>query len=182
MTGSQAARVRRQAAELLVRYLGGDMCIIEEVCALRGLQEELAAERPDDPRRIFGEAVDATGGTSSAAVTTQLVRACTQAIANAVPGIIDKLSAHIDELGPGPTASELERPRSQATIATRSTDFPGHCGRRATLSNSKISEYQRTRRPDLEGDSAKFCAYIWDARPSSEEKETKGGRASRSLC
>ena len=88
------------------------MCIIEEVCALRGLQEELAAERPDDPRRIFGEAVDATGGTSSAAVTTQLVRACTQAIANAVPGIIDKLSAHIDELGPGPTASELERPHS----------------------------------------------------------------------
>jgi len=49
MTGSQAARVRRQAAELLVRYLGGDMCIIEEVCALRSLQEELAVERPDDP-------------------------------------------------------------------------------------------------------------------------------------
>ena len=49
MTGSQAARVRRQAAELLVRYLGGDMCIVDEVCALRGLQEELAAERPDDP-------------------------------------------------------------------------------------------------------------------------------------
>ena len=97
MTGSQAARVRRQAAELLVRYLGGDLGIIDEVCALRGLQEELAAERPDDPRRIFGEAVDATGGTSGGAVTTQLARACTEAIANAVPGIIDKLSAHIDE-------------------------------------------------------------------------------------
>ena len=64
-----AGNLPLQAAELLVRYLGGDMCIIDEVCALRGLQEELAAERPDDPRRIFGEAVDATCGTSGAAVT-----------------------------------------------------------------------------------------------------------------
>ena len=61
LPGQEAARVRRQAAELLVRYLGGDMRIIAEVCALRGLQEELAAERPDDPRRIFGEAVEASG-------------------------------------------------------------------------------------------------------------------------
>ena len=41
--------------------------------------------------------MDATGGTSSGPATTQLVCACTQAIANAAPGIIDKLSAHIDE-------------------------------------------------------------------------------------
>ena len=36
------------------------MRIIDEVCALRGLQEELATARPDDPRRIFGEAVEAS--------------------------------------------------------------------------------------------------------------------------
>ena len=35
----QATRVRRHAAELLVRYLGGDLAILDEVCALRGLQE-----------------------------------------------------------------------------------------------------------------------------------------------
>jgi len=72
LPGQQTARVRRQAAELLVRYLGGDMRIIDEVCALRGLQEELATARPDDPRRIFGEAVEASG--SHGPVGAQLVR------------------------------------------------------------------------------------------------------------
>ena len=47
LPGQQAARVRRQAAELLVRYLGGDLTLVEEVCALRGFQEHLAAERPE---------------------------------------------------------------------------------------------------------------------------------------
>ena len=41
LPGRYAAQVRRQAAELLVRYLGGDLRIIQEVCVLRGLQEEL---------------------------------------------------------------------------------------------------------------------------------------------
>ncbi len=34
--GHHAARVRRQAAELLVRYLGGDISLVDEVCAIRG--------------------------------------------------------------------------------------------------------------------------------------------------
>ena len=59
LPGQQAARVRRQAAELLVRYLGGDLGIIDEVIALHGLQEELAVRAPDDPRHIFGEDVAA---------------------------------------------------------------------------------------------------------------------------
>ena len=41
LLGQHAARVRRQAAELLVRYLGGDLAIIDEVCAIRGLQDKL---------------------------------------------------------------------------------------------------------------------------------------------
>lgn len=61
LPGQQAARVRRQAAELLVRYLGGDMALVDEVCRIRGFQEEMAAQRPEDPRRIFGEAVGASG-------------------------------------------------------------------------------------------------------------------------
>ena len=40
LPGRHAARIRRQAADLLVRWLGGDLNIISEVCALRGLQEE----------------------------------------------------------------------------------------------------------------------------------------------
>ena len=60
LPGQQAARVRRQAAELLCRYLGGDISLVEEVCRLRGFQEELAAGAPEDPRRVFGGAVEAT--------------------------------------------------------------------------------------------------------------------------
>ena len=35
----QAASVRRQAAELMCRYLGGDISLVEEVCTLRGIQK-----------------------------------------------------------------------------------------------------------------------------------------------
>ena len=89
LPGKHAANVRRQAAELLVRYLGGDLAIIDEVCTLRGLQEELAVERPEDPRRVFGQAVEATGAANGGTMTTELARPCTEAIANAVPGIIE---------------------------------------------------------------------------------------------
>lgn len=61
LPGCHAALVRRQAAELLCRWLGGDLAIIDEVCALRGFQEQLAVRAPDDPRRLFGEAVEASG-------------------------------------------------------------------------------------------------------------------------
>ena len=60
LPGHTAARVRRQAAELLCRWLGGDLAIIDEVCALRGFQEELAIRAPEDPRRLFGEVVEAS--------------------------------------------------------------------------------------------------------------------------
>ena len=52
LPGQQAARVRRQAAELLCRYLGGDLAIVDEVCKIRGLQQQMAAESPNDPRRV----------------------------------------------------------------------------------------------------------------------------------
>ena len=97
LPGRHAARVRRQAAELLCRYLGGDLAVVDEVYRNRGFQEQLAVRAPDDPRRLFGEVVEATGGTVGSATTTQLARACTEAIAKAVPGIIERLSAHIDE-------------------------------------------------------------------------------------
>ena len=97
LQGHQAARVRRQAAELLCRFLGGDLAIVDEVCAIRGFQEQLAADRPDDPRRIFGEAVEAAASGSSGTVGEQLARVCTDIVAHALPAVIDKLTAHIDE-------------------------------------------------------------------------------------
>ena len=64
LPGRHAAQVRRKAAELLCRYLGGDLTLVDEVCALRSFQDELAVEAPADPRRLFGEAVEASSSSS----------------------------------------------------------------------------------------------------------------------
>jgi hypothetical protein len=90
LPGRHAAQVRRKAAELLTRYLGGDITLIEEVCRNRGEQEELAVQNPGDPRRAFGEAVEAASGEQ------QLARVCTDIVARALPTVIERLSAHID--------------------------------------------------------------------------------------
>ena len=52
--------LRRQAAELLCRYLVGDLALVDEVCRSRGFQDQLAIQTSEDPRRLFGEAVEAT--------------------------------------------------------------------------------------------------------------------------
>ena len=57
LPGIRAARIRRQAAALMVRYMGGDLSLVNEVCTIRGFQEELATKAPEDPRRVFGEAL-----------------------------------------------------------------------------------------------------------------------------
>ena len=72
LPGKQAARVRRQAAELLCRWLGGDLSLVDEVCALRGFQEELAIRAPEDPRRLFGEVVEASSSSSGPLVAQVL--------------------------------------------------------------------------------------------------------------
>ena len=66
---------------------------MDEVCALRGFQEELAVRAPEDPRRVFGEAVEAAGAPSG----EQLVRMCSEIVARALPEVLDKLTAHIDQ-------------------------------------------------------------------------------------
>jgi hypothetical protein len=58
LPGKTAARVRVKAATILVRYLGGDLRLIDEVRRLRGVQEHLAEVDPEDWRRAFGEAVE----------------------------------------------------------------------------------------------------------------------------
>ena len=125
LPGLQAARVRRQAAELLVRYLGGALSLVDEVCAIRGFQDELATSLPEDPRRIFGEAVEATGGTVGNDMTTQLARACTEAIANAVPGIIATLSAHIDDR----LAQDRQRVNLNVRAPKRDAPYPPQLAR-----------------------------------------------------
>ena len=76
LPGRHAARVRRQAAELLCRYLGGDLALVDEVCRIRGFQMELAVQALEDPRRLFGEVVEATtigaGGSQLAQILTAM--------------------------------------------------------------------------------------------------------------
>ena len=49
---------KENAAQVMVRYLGGDPTLAEEVAENRAAQERLAEDAPDHPARIFGEAVE----------------------------------------------------------------------------------------------------------------------------
>lgn len=55
LPGRVAARYRREAANVMVRYLGGDLTLVEEVAANRLSQEQLDE---DDPARLFGQTVE----------------------------------------------------------------------------------------------------------------------------
>lgn len=50
---------RKHCADVVVRYLGGDPTLVEEVFQNREAQEQLASTVPAHPARIFGEAVEA---------------------------------------------------------------------------------------------------------------------------
>ena len=50
LPGQQTAHVRRQAVELLCRYLGGDVILVDEICAMLDFQEQFAVQAPEDPR------------------------------------------------------------------------------------------------------------------------------------
>jgi hypothetical protein len=79
LPGRAASKVRKEAAKLLVRYIGGDLSLIDEVCQLNRVQVALA-KIPEDERtaeqqtaRIFGETVENT-------TTTQLTIASSSSI------------------------------------------------------------------------------------------------------
>ena len=57
------------------QIFSGDLAIIDEVCAIRGFQEQLNVRAPDDPRRIFGQAVEAS---STSTQLTQVLSTMTQ--------------------------------------------------------------------------------------------------------
>ena len=126
LPGQGAARVRRQAAELLCRrdegpvgwrglspqgcgivglrpprWLGGDISLINEVCRARGFQEELAVRAPEHPARVFGEAVEA-GGVAEAGPCESLIGRMLPSLLEKITETLtetlsEKLTAHIDE-------------------------------------------------------------------------------------
>ena len=67
--------------------------MISEVCALRGCQEGLAVRAPEDPRRLFGEAVEAAAAPSAECLST----VCTNIVDRTIPLVIEKLTSYIDD-------------------------------------------------------------------------------------
>ena len=61
LPGRAADKFRQAASSVIVRYLGGDPGLVQEIWANRRYQEELAASQPEHPARVFGEAVEAEG-------------------------------------------------------------------------------------------------------------------------
>jgi hypothetical protein len=61
LPGRAADKFRQAASSVIVRYLGGDPGLAQEIWANRRYQEELAASQPEHPARVFGEAVEAEG-------------------------------------------------------------------------------------------------------------------------
>ena len=55
LPGRMAAMHRRKAADILVRYLGGDPSMVEEIAANRLRQEDM---EEDAPARLFGQTVE----------------------------------------------------------------------------------------------------------------------------
>ena len=55
LPGRAAAGLRKTVADLLVRYIGGDTTLVEEIYGNRQVQEQLP---PEHPARIFGETVE----------------------------------------------------------------------------------------------------------------------------
>ena len=59
LPGRAAAQVRQAAAQIFVRYLGGDLSLVREVEHLHHVQTFLRENAPEHPLRAFGEAVEA---------------------------------------------------------------------------------------------------------------------------
>lgn len=68
LQGERAAKFRAAEADVLVRYLGGDLGLIGEIQGIREAQRQLPA---DHPARIFGEHVEINGDLSTALETAE---------------------------------------------------------------------------------------------------------------
>ena len=56
---------RRNCAQTVVRYLGGDESLVDEIRMNRAAQERLARDNPTHTARVFGEAVEAEAAGSA---------------------------------------------------------------------------------------------------------------------
>ena len=64
LPGAAAAGFRHKAATTIVRYIGGDVSLIQEVMDNNAAQQRLAHEDPEHPALVFSEAVGQTASSS----------------------------------------------------------------------------------------------------------------------
>ena len=113
LPGRTATRARQSAANVMVRYLGGDQSLVQEVMHNHNIQVEL---EPDHPAAIFGQSVPPSGptpyelGMARNARMQELATAftCAQAInSTSLPRVRDALQKAIDDtLLPAGTTTE----------------------------------------------------------------------------
>ena len=58
LPGREASLVRQAAAEVFVRFMGGDLTLIQDVQRMNEVQSFLREHEPEHPMRVFGEAVE----------------------------------------------------------------------------------------------------------------------------
>jgi hypothetical protein len=100
LPGRQGECVRRRAAELLVRYLGGDLMLVGEVCALRGAQNALRQSSPNHPARVFGEAVEGVRQKRTHEDMEQAIRNVVDAAAERIASKFDEALRRIHSIDP----------------------------------------------------------------------------------
>ena len=67
LPGKEASLVRQAAAEVFIRFMGGDLSLIQDVRRMNEIQSFLRENDPEHPMRIFGEAVEASERTAASA-------------------------------------------------------------------------------------------------------------------
>ena len=67
LPGKAASLVRQAAAEVFIRFMGGDLSLIQDVRMMNEIQSFLRENDPEHPMRVFGEAVEASEPTAASA-------------------------------------------------------------------------------------------------------------------
>ena len=82
LPGREASLVRQAAAEVFIRFMGGDLSLIQDVRRMNEIQSFLRENDPEHPMRVFGEAVETAREEPS---TSMDMAPCSQTLPPRVP-------------------------------------------------------------------------------------------------
>lgn len=134
LPGRAAAQVRQAAAQIFVRYLGGDLTLVREVERLHHVQNFLRENAPEHPLRAFGEAVE-----SSAPAPVSIAPESLQQLALLIQGTVkqfvrDEISVALRDLKLSPEVVQVNLNSSQRSNEDlRLINVPAPSGRNEEL-------------------------------------------------